>query len=219
MISEEISIFVKQSMSLKIFNTILLLATASISLFAQGQADDEYVLTADSIKDKDKLHYNFEVGVGVGNSNAYGSFFNTYYKPSISYDVNERLRINTGILYMNSQINNFSERGTGYVPFSGSISDYYAYVSGEYLLTENLIVGGSLFYDFRNYSYQPDGSQSQLNRGNGQMGYSAYFKYKAAKNMIIQGEIRVGGRSPFNQYSNSFFNSSFGHEFSTPFRR
>jgi hypothetical protein len=183
--------------------------------------DDEYVLSKDSVPTTSKVHYNFEMGVGIGSGYGGGSNFNTYYKPSISYQATDKLTINAGVMYVNSQLSNSRLYGeNNYQFFSGNISEYYTYINAQYQLTDRLSVGGSVSYNMT--TYNSDFSNTNLSHRSNMdhIGYSANFKYKISNSMSIQGEIRVGDRySPFNQYQNNGFNSSFGNTFSTdPFR-
>ena len=197
---------------------------SSSMLFAQTtddayvQSDDEeYVLEKDSVKSTNNIHYNFEMGVGFGSGYGGGSNFNSYYKPSVSYQATDKLTVNVGLMYVNSQLNNSRLYGeNNYQFFSGNISEYYTYVSAQYQLTERLSVGGSVYYNMTDYQPIP-GSSNLANRSSvDHIGYSANFKYKVSESMSIQGEIRVGDRySPFNQYNNNGFNSSIGNTFST----
>jgi len=98
-------------------------------------AQDDYVLDKDSLKVKDKLHYNFTVGAGFGYSSNVGEYFSTYYSPSISYDVSPRFTITTGLTYVNSSVDGLPLiSDNNYTFFSGNISQYYSYVEGTYQL-------------------------------------------------------------------------------------
>ncbi len=173
---------------------------------------DEYVLTSDSLKVKDKLHYGFTMGAGFGNSNTYGKYFSTYYSPLISYDVSPRFSINTGVTYVNSSVDNIPVLSeVGYQLFSGNISQYYAFLGGEYKLTEKLSVGGSVFYDFTSYKTH-DGTSLDNGSGLDNLGYSGYLKYKVSKSLSIEAEIRINDKNPYRQQSNSFSNGFMGAE-------
>ena len=201
------------------FTYLIALIAISTSSFAQpGEADEvEYVLenndganSFDSLKTKDRLHYGFEMGASFSNSNRYGDYFSTYYRPLISYDVSPRFSINTGVTYINSQVNNVPVASEyNYQLFSGNISQYNAFIGGEYKLTDRLIVGGSVFYDFT--SYQSFDGKPVAKRNNlDNIGYSGYFKYKVNDNFSIEGEIRINDRNPYNQNNRPFSNRSFG---------
>ena len=179
--------------------------------------DEEYVLSKDSVKNVDKVHYNFSMGVSVGSSYGGGSGYSTYYKPSVSFKATDKLTINTGLMYVNSQLTNTRLYGeNNYRFFSGNISEYYTYVNAQYQINDRLSIGGSVYYNMT--TYDPiAGSANTANRSSlDNIGYSANFKYRVNDKMTIEGEIRIGDRySPFNQNSRNGFNSSFGPSFSS----
>ena len=198
---------------------LFLLTFLTVSVFGQtkGSNDDEYVreeveyvIPFDSLETKDKMHYSFEVGAGFGQSNTYGNYFSTYYKPTISYDVSPRFSINTGLIYVNSSVENMPvATDYNYQLFSGNISQYYAFVGGKYKLTDKLSVGGSIFYDFSSYTAY-DGTSLSKTAGLDNLGGSANFEYKVSDHLTIEGEIRYNDKSRFNQLHTPFQSQTLG---------
>ncbi len=173
---------------------------------------DDYAIPFDSLKIKDKMHYSFAMGAGLGYSNSYGNYFETYYKPTISYDVSPKFSINTGIAYVNSSVHNLPVISDyNFQLFSGNISQYYAFVGGKYKVTEKLSVGGSIFYDFANYNAF-DGTQLGKSSGFDNLGYSAYFQYKVTEGLYIEGEFRYNDKNPYHRQSSFFSNGLMGTE-------
>jgi len=215
-------------MKLKVLNILLICCFGCSTFFAQSVYDanksDDYVLAQDSLTTKDKLHYNFAMGVGFSNSSSYGNSFNTYYNPSITYDVNSRFTLGAGLMYVNNTVNNFPIYSDyQYSLFSGNISEYFGYVNGQYKVNQKLSVGGSVFYNLTNYNAYNGLNMNNPNKSAlDHIGYSANFKYKVSKSITIQGSISSGNRySPYNQYGNGFnYGSGFGmgNSFSSPFR-
>jgi len=198
--------------------TYLLIAIAiSQNSFSQSEeieeieyVDEDYVTSFNSLNTKEKLHYEFELGASFGNSNTFGDYFSTYYKPMVSYDVSPRFSINTGVTYINSSVSDIPTISENkYQLFSGNISQYYAFIGGQYKLTDKLSVGGSVFYDFTDYS-SFDGTKINKKNGLENLGYSANFKYQVNKNMSIEGEIRINDKNPYNQYASPISNRSIG---------
>ena len=189
----------------------------SQSIFSQtGETEEieyvyeDYVTSFDSLDTKDKLHYGFELGASFSNSDTYGDYFSTYYKPMISYDVSPRFSINAGVTNINSHVSNIPVIGeNSYHLFSGNISQYYAFIGAQYKLTDKLSVRGSIFYDFTSYN-SFDGRTSTKQNGLENLGYSANFKYQINENMSIEGEIRINDRNPYNQQGSPFSNRSIG---------
>lgn len=172
---------------------IIVFILLNVGAFAQ----DDYVLDKDSLKVKDKVHYNFAIGAGFGYSSNVGEYFSTYYSPTISYDVSPRFRLTTGLTYVNSSVNGVPLISDyGYTLFSGNISQYYSFVEGTYKVNDRLYVGGSLFYDFSNYQ---DLAGNSLSQGSGlsNLGGSAYVRYKVGKSMFIEAEVRMNDKSPY----------------------
>jgi hypothetical protein len=210
----------------KLSYLLLLIITSTTYVYAQsGQNEevdyvveqDDYVLSFDSLKTKDKLHYSFSMGAGFANSGSYGNYFSTYYRPTISYDLSPKFSINAGITYVNSSVNNLPVSSDySYQLFSGNISQYYAFVGGQYKLTEKLSVGGSIFYDITSYNAF-DGTKLNKNSGLDNLGYSANFRYKVRKGFYIEGEIRMNDKNPYHQYSNHFSNGFTGGTFENSF--
>lgn len=186
--------------------------------------EDEYVLPFDSLKTKDKMHFNFSTGVGMSFSNSFGNSTSMYYSPNVSYEVSPRLDVSAGMTYVNSEVSNFRTLNDfGYRPFTGNISQYYTYVAARYRLNERLKIGGGVFYnmtDFNSSAFTTNQSKNSFDR----VGYSAFFEYKIGENTYLQGEIRINdtnrgslginpvgtgfGIDGFNQ--SSYFDSPFG---------
>jgi hypothetical protein len=180
---------------------IIVLVFGSLGLYGQ----DDYVLDKDSLKVKDKIHYNFTVGAGFGYSSNVGEYFSTYYSPSISYDVSPRFRLTGGFTYVNSSVDGIPLiSDNNYSFFSGNISQYYSFIEGTYQLSDRLTVGGSLFYDFSKYQ-DVAGNTMQQQNDLSNLGGSAFVRYKVGKSMFIEAEVRVNDRSPFR---NSFFGAA-----------
>ncbi|OFZ02205.1 MAG: hypothetical protein A3K10_01855 [Bacteroidetes bacterium RIFCSPLOWO2_12_FULL_31_6] len=201
---------------------ILLFSIGSTSIVCgqtnENKEDDyviagyDYVIPFDSLKTKDKIHYGFTMGAGFGSSSSFGNYFQTYYKPTISFDVTSRLSIKTGIAYVNSSAHNLPVLSDdNYQLFSGNISQYYVFVGGQYKLTDKLSVGGSIFYDASNYSTF-DGTSLGKSAGLSDLGYSVNFQYKVRDGLYIEGEIRINDKNPYHQNSSFFSNGLIGAE-------
>jgi hypothetical protein len=196
---------------------ILLALIVSFGAFAQADSTDvedyvienpDYGVPFDSLSSKDKIHYSFGMGVGFGTS-TYGDYFSTYYQPMISYDVSPKFKINTGLTYINTSVNNVPVIADyQYQLFSGNISQYNAFIGGEYQLSDRLSVGGSIFYDFTAYNAM---NGTSLDAGNGleNLGYSGYVKYKVNDSFSIQAEVRVNDKNPYMNRRNSPFSTGF----------
>lgn len=191
------------------FIHILLFFLAFNQLKAQETTpsiEDDYVLSFDSLKAKDKMHFYFSTGVGMSFSNSLGNSTSMYYSPNVSYEVSPRLDVSAGMTYVNSEVSNFRTLNDfGYQPFSGNISQYYTHISARYQLNERLKIGGSVFYnmtEFNSTAFTQNKPTSSFDR----VGYSAFFEYKISENTYLQGEVRI------NDPNRGFFNNSFGSQ-------
>lgn len=182
-----------------------------ISVLNVTAQSDDYVLDKDSLKVKDKIHYNFTMGAGFGYSSNAGDYFSTYYSPSISYDVSSRFTISGGLEYRNSVVNNFPVLSEyNYQLFSGNISQYYSYIEGAYKVNDRLTVGGSVFYDFTNYQ-DAYGNTYNSNNDLSNLGYSGFVRYKVKDGLYFEAEVRVNDKSPFrNGFMGAAEHSFFG---------
>jgi hypothetical protein len=203
-----------------ILKYISILIAIFLSVGAYAQADStavedyvienpDYVMPFDSLTTKDKMHYSFEVGAGFGKSTYGGDYFSTYYRPMVSYAVSPKFSINAGLTYINSSVNNMGViNDSRYQLFSGNISQYNAFIGGEYQLTDRLSVGGSVFYDFTAYTPLVGTSLDQ-NNGLENLGYSGYVKYKVSDSFSIEAEVRINDRNPYQNRRNNPFSSGF----------
>lgn len=203
-------------MKLKLFY-IILFSFAFGSAKAQENnpqliPEDEYVLPFDSLKAKDKMHFNFSTGVGIGFSGSNSNSFSTYYSPNLSYEVSPKLDVSAGMTYVNSNLSNFRTiNDFGYQPFTGSISQYYTYVAARYQLNERLKIGGSVFYnltDFNSTNFSSFSSKSSFDK----IGYSAFFEYKISDNTYLQGEIRINDNNRGRLGMNAFGHQGYFYQ-------
>jgi len=212
-------------MKLKQLNISIALLFFTTVLFAQNNQqidDDDYVLPYDSLTTKDKLHYNFTMGAEVNFSDQRGSSFATFYNPSVTYDLSPKFKVNTGLLYRNSNVNNVAVYSDNqYQLFSGSISEYYVYIKGQYQVNEKLFVGGGVYYRNANFNAFDGLSLNNNYNQRNNVGYSANFKYYIAKGLTLEGEIRVrepATYNPFNRNQAGNYNSFFRDEYGYPYR-
>ncbi|MBI2279129.1 MAG: hypothetical protein HYU68_00325 [Bacteroidetes bacterium] len=185
--------------------------------------EDEYVLPFDSLKTKDKMHFNFSTGAGMSFSNSFGNSTSMYYSPNVSYEVSPRLDVSAGMTYVNSEVSNFRTLNDfAYRPFTGNISQYYTSIAARYQLNERLKIGGSVFYnltEFNSTAFAQNKPTSSFDR----VGYSAFFEYKISENAYLQGEIRVNDSNRVVLFNNAFGSQGFFYQdsstFGSPFGR
>jgi len=196
---------------MKILNIYILIFFVGISLIGNAQVDstetDDYAIDESSIKNKDKVKYGMEIGAMIGTSGN----FSTYYKPKMSFLISPRFAINTGFMYVNTVANNFPVFSEyGYQTFSGNLSQYSAFIEGQYKMSDKLTVAGAIYYDFTSYNTQLGFDNNNSLNAIDNVGYSASFTYKVSDSFQLSGEIRSNAsNSPFNRYNNFGVGSSF----------
>lgn len=205
---------------------IVLVLLAFNQLKAQETAPSDgtdYVLPFDSLKGKDKMHYQFSTGAAMSFSNNHGSSTSLYYSPSVSYLVSSKLVVGAGMTYVNSNATNFNSIGDlRYQPFTGNISQYNTFVSAKYKLNDRMIIGGSVFYNMTEFSSSAFNQNHKVSSFD-KIGYSASFEYRINDKTTIEAQIRINdsnrygfGMSPFGNNgfgSNGFFQESSGIDF------
>ncbi|MCB0381357.1 MAG: hypothetical protein KDD24_08875 [Flavobacteriales bacterium] len=192
---------------------ILLLLLAFSQLKAQETTtlpEEEYVLPFDSLKNKDKIRYQFSTGANMSYSKTFGSSASLFYCPSVNYLVSPRLTVGAGMTYVSSDVTNFRPiYDLRYQPFTGNISQYYTHITAKYRLTDRLTVAGSVFYNmaqFNSTAFGTNNKASEIDR----IGYAAAFEYKVSDNVTLYGEIRVNDNNRNGFGFNSLTNQNFG---------
>ena len=166
-----------------------------------------------------KLNVNVEFGSYFSTSKGLGSGFGTYVAPQLRYRFNPRFSLSTGIQVFQTQ-GIFGLENTPYyqpTPFTGQSYGSLLFVSGDYRLTDKLVVSGTAYKQVDLFRLNPS-SQPSMNYD--YHGIIMGVDYQLGEHFFIHGEVEFsngynsfGGQSPFmhNQFNNSFRNSSFQH--------
>ncbi len=177
----------------------------------QAGIDDYSIVKTLSEK---KPRFNISIGTVFGTGSGLGNYFGTYISPQVSYPVSSRFMLNTGVTIMNG----FPVYAFGspydnefYDPFSTGTNSI-VYVGGDYKLSDNLTLSGSVYKGFSMYR-NPRNDQHGYN--NNIEGMMLGVGYKVGKNAFIQGQIEISNgrnpyfRHPFHSPVNSFNQSPF----------
>lgn len=195
------------------FIHILLLLVAFSQLKAQETdvlPEEEYVLPFDSLRNKDKIRYQFATGANMSFSDAYGSSTSLFYSPSVNYLVTPRLTVGAGMTYVSSDVTNFRPiYDLRYQPFTGNISQYYTHITAKYKLTDRLTIAGSLFYNMAQFNSSAFGTNNKVSEFD-KIGYAAAFEYKVSDNVTLYGEIRINDNNRNGFGFNSLTNQNVG---------
>ena len=149
-------------------------------------------------------HVNMNMGTVFGTTFGGGSVFSTYFAPEVSYDVSQRFRVKAGVM----MVNNFNtssgafESGT---PFRSMYSYSTVYVTGQYLLSPNLMISGTAFKSFP--MGVPTGSGLYQSRYDYQ-GIAIDIDYSPFRNLHIGASFMlIDGDNPYSGFQN--YNTPF----------
>jgi hypothetical protein len=163
-----------------------------------------------------KFDYHLSLGSEFTTTSGFGSALNTYVTPSVSYTLNNRLRIGGGLSII--QTNYFNARSwyneTGTAGSSGNFTSALIYVDGQYLVNDRLSIYGSAFKQFAitpdPLPYNPFNPVSP----NGAQGIDLSIGYKVSDHFSFQLGFRYSDgvnpyyQDPFN--TNPFRTNAFG---------
>ena len=161
-----------------------------------------------------------DVDVSLGStvmSSGNGNAFMNYAFPKLRMSPNEDLQIETGVLMMNTSMNNFQPYNSAGQMSQNSVNsnftNSYAFASGTYQVNDNLVIRGSAFKKFNmNSQVQQEAHPQAFNFD--AHGMNVGFRYKLSENSSIGASFHYRkGADPFgygynNNYRNSF--SPFG---------
>ena len=164
-----------------------------------------------------KINYSLSLGSEFSSFSGSGSGFSSWITPSVSYNVNKRLKLGGGISVINSNYFNvrpwFASESTD--SRSGNFTNAAIFVNGEYLVNDRLSVFGSAFKVFpvtkEPLPYNPFNPIS----AKGAQGVDLNIGYRIGRNFYIQAGFRYSdGLSPYQ--SDPFSRDPFKHGFSFP---
>lgn len=104
----------------------------------------------------EKLDYNLSAGTSFISAKNFGSGTSTYVAPEISYKLSPKVRLNVGIMFLNS---NFTINKYKYISGQSEVvktrpsSLTLAYVEGDYLINDRLSVSGMVMKDLSGNQY------------------------------------------------------------------
>lgn len=168
----------------------------------------------------DNSRFNLELGTGFSSFSSGASMFGNYIAPSFEYDLNPSLTIIAGGNFSFNQYNNMQQSlvvSSNTSPVQQGLTDYSMYMSGRYMINDNLLMTGSV--------YSEQGNLPPLFMNQGVMDYSSRgmsmgLEYKISDNLRFGAEFGVNRtNNPYQLYSpfSSPYNSRYGrsgHRFS-----
>lgn len=136
----------------------------------------------------DRLSFSVDFGVGVGTGRFSSGY--AYIAPFLGYRISPRFRLDAGAMYIQS-LNGMSSYGC-FGPCTRSALTLF--VRGNYLMTERLMISGSVYKTF-DLNQQPltdfNSNRQQFNN----YGFSVGFDYKISEHMTIGAGVSVSDGS------------------------
>ena len=206
---------------------LLLISMPGISqgLLNSGQARGAGLLSGQLPQNS---RFSLEMGTGFTSFSSGTSMIGNYVSPRLEYDVSPGFTIIAGgsfsfNRYNNMPVNSFVENSFS-APMQG-MTDHSMFVSGRYLLSENLVLSGTVY---REEGQLPVFSMSQamMNRGANNQGFMEYrnhgmtmgLEYRFSDNFHFGAEIGINrGNNPYGFYSP--YSDPFRHRSRHPFSR
>ncbi len=157
-----------------------------------------------------KTDFDVSLGSSMMATGGGGSMFMNYAFPKLRMQPSQDLKIEAGVLMMNTSMNNVQPFGMstqpGQTSLNSNYTDSYAYASGEYQINENLIIKGSAYKKFNMNSQMQSVHPQAFNFDayGAQMG----FRYQLSENTSIGGSVSFRkGYDPLNPGYNGYYNS------------
>jgi hypothetical protein len=170
-----------------------------------------------------KLDWGVQLGTSATFAGKYGSSFNTSVSPHVTWQPSQRFRINAGISIVNTSLFGYTPYYYGYgfengSSYSGNYTHALLYAEGQYLLTKDLQLSGSIYADVPLIGSDPKNPYSTSNL----KGVSMELQYRIGPHATIQAGfnyIRYEGPFRYDPFMNSgtMFYDPFGTRYSDPF--
>ncbi|SDM34814.1 hypothetical protein SAMN05421823_112164 [Catalinimonas alkaloidigena] len=200
---------------------ILLFAMAPLGLFAQSadhttnatpEEEVEYY-NPEHATELEKItpsrwHYATNIGASFF-TGAWGSGFNTYVAPQVSYDLNDRWQLHGGLALVNTTMpfGYANAEGSQAAPFARNRVSTMAYVGGSYQASERLLLSGYAYYDMLTSNYA--GAPAAFTQPN--MGASFNAEYKVTKNFSIGVGVSSRRGNGYGMYGSPYGGSPYGY--------
>jgi hypothetical protein len=168
-----------------------IIITTLISLFLvnlYSQEKDETPVDSPKVNAKetapDKLDYHLSVGTTFITSKGFGSGSASYVTPELTYKFTPRFHLNVGVMVLQSNflVNRYSLMANepSVVVKTKPSTNFLAFVSGDYLINDKLMVSGTLVKDLSG-----SGGNNSAYGNNNFQSMSVHLDYKLTKNITI----------------------------------
>ncbi len=190
---------------MKKFLFIIVVFVTFARVFAQQPATDSARRTFATRKFNVHLSLGSQFSSWIG----YGSGLSTFVTPTFTYDVNKRLQLQGGISLVTTNyfgVRPFFSESNGPTS-SGNFTSALLFVSGTYLLNNNIRISGSAFKEFPVSGDPLPYSPFQPYSNDGAHGIRMDINYKVGEHFQIQAGFGYSkGVNPYySPYGNSFW--------------
>jgi hypothetical protein len=192
---------------------ILLIAFSAISLAQQPIRD---TLPETGLFQPGKFNYHVTIGSEFTTVSGFGSAFQSYITPRLTYNLNQRLKIGGGISFRQTNyINARSLFGdnSGLRGSNSSFTSALVFIDGEYIVNDRFTIFGSAFKEIPvTRDPLPYNPFSPYTNGKAQ-GIDFNIGYKMGKHFYIQAGFRYSeGMSPWcnDPFGGTFSGNPYG---------
>jgi len=153
------------------------------------------------------IGFSMEVGTGFAGNFNRNSSFHTYVSPSLAYNVSSRFRLKAGVtVFTNFGDPYYAGYDNFYSPVINSGTTTSLFVQGDYLLSNKLMISGTLYKDFSSINAHVSDPRLKVPESQGMI---LNLNYRPSSNFEINASFSYGNgsRSHFNSpfYHNSMF--------------
>jgi len=155
---------------------------------------------------KGDVGFSLQAGTGFGSNFHGNSSVSTFVSPALAYNVSNRFRLKAGV----TVLNNFGD------PYYGGYDNYYSpmasgtttsvFVQGDYLLSNKLMLSGTLYKDFSSFNAHVTDPGLKIPESQGMI---LNLNYRPTSHFEINASFEYGngGRSAFQSpfYRNTMF--------------
>ncbi len=149
---------------------------------------------------KNNFFVNAEMGATVRRINNI-NYFSTYTMPSFNFVVTPKLSVNTGLLFVNYQLDAPIFQKQDFSKTNHTYFKNYLYTQVNYQVNQKLVLRSSIMYEMNNLNF----GANQQNKNILPKNYTIGAEYKINDYLHIGVQFKHQENTPFNMYNNSGF--------------
>lgn len=194
---------------MRIWLLFLLIIIHVIPVSAQYSNAYKKKFPQSSSRDTVNPDYTFQLGTQVGSGFNHTTWFNTYFAPSVNFNLTRKLTVNAGIGVSTTQLYHlpfYSESGD-LTRTNGSVNSIFAYASGNYQLNPkfNLLASALVEKNYLNFSQNNLNFEKQFHE------MTIGFNYNIAPHVSFNAQVGFSNRPMYlnRGFSSQFYPTSF----------